>query len=69
MSRILDFLLDTPNTQPMNLPDTPNLQLLPLRYPQGDLFICDVADAVLKDIIDQLGPVEIHRELMIAAAR
>ncbi len=25
-----------------------------MRHPQGDLFICDVADAVLKDIIDQL---------------
>ncbi|UXN05103.1 replication initiator protein A [Bartonella sp. HY406] len=25
--------------------------LLPDRYPQGDLFICDIADAVLKDLI------------------
>jgi plasmid replication initiation protein len=38
----------------MSLPDTPNADLLPVRYPQDDLFICDVADAVLKDIIDQL---------------
>ena len=38
----------------MNIPDTPNTNLLPVRHPQGDLFICDVADAVLKDIIDQL---------------
>ena len=29
-------------------------QLLPERYPQKDLFICDVADAVLKDIMPQL---------------
>lgn len=38
----------------MNIPDTPNPNLLPMRHPKGDLFICDVADAVLKDIIDQL---------------
>lgn len=38
----------------MSLPDTPNPNLLPVRHPQADLFICDVADAVLKDIIDQL---------------
>lgn len=38
----------------MDLPDTTNTNLVPARYPQGDLFICDVADAVLKDIIDQL---------------
>jgi hypothetical protein len=29
-------------------------QLLPARYPQKDLFICDVADAVLKDLMPQL---------------
>ena len=29
-------------------------QLLPVRHPQQDLFICDVADAVLKDIMPQL---------------
>ena len=35
---------------------TPNQdsQLLPDRYPQHDLFICDVADAVLKDVIPQM---------------
>jgi plasmid replication initiation protein len=38
----------------MNIPDTPNPNLMPVRHPQGDLFICDVADAVLKDVIDQL---------------
>ena len=26
-------------------------QLVPDRYPQHDLFICDVADAVLKDVM------------------
>jgi len=28
--------------------------LLPEKYPQGDLFICDVADAVLKGIMPQM---------------
>lgn len=28
--------------------------LLPERYPQLDLFICDVADAVLKDVMQQM---------------
>lgn len=32
----------------------PNLQLLPERRPQDDLFICDVADAVLKDVMPQM---------------
>ena len=31
-----------------------NTPLIPDRYPQGDLFICDVADAVLKDIMPQM---------------
>lgn len=37
--------------------ETPNQSLLPLspdRYPQSDLFICDVADAVLKDIMQYM---------------
>ena len=36
--------------------DTPNPEehLLPLRHGGGDLFICDVADAVLKDIMPQM---------------
>lgn len=36
--------------------DTPNPEehLLPLRHGNGDLFICDVADAVLKDIMPQM---------------
>jgi plasmid replication initiation protein len=29
-------------------------QLLPAKHTQGDLFICDVADAVLKDLIPQM---------------
>lgn len=29
-------------------------QLIRKKYPQGDLFICDVADAVLKDIMPQM---------------
>ncbi len=35
---------------------TPNNknELIPDKYPQGELFICDVADAVLKDIMPQL---------------
>lgn len=37
---------------------TPNLPvrdpLLPDRHPQSDLFICDVADAVLKDLLSQM---------------
>ena len=39
------------------VPDTPKnwpSSLKPDRYPQHDLFICDVADAVLKDIIPQM---------------
>lgn len=38
------------------VPDTPNIldQLLPDRHPQADFFICDVADAVLKDLIPQM---------------
>ena len=35
------------------VPDTPNAidKLLPDRHPQPDFFICDVADAVLKDLM------------------
>ena len=35
---------------------TPKIKdpLLDEKYPQGDLFICDVADAVLKDIMPQM---------------
>ncbi|MCP5002539.1 MAG: replication initiator protein A [Planctomycetes bacterium] len=37
------------NPLPDVLPD-----LIPEKYPQDDLFICDVADAVLKDIMPQM---------------
>ncbi len=38
------------------VPETPNIEahLLPERHPQKDLFICDVADAILKDIMPQM---------------
>jgi len=38
------------------VPDTPNPldQLLPDRHPQHDFFICDVADAVLKDLMPKM---------------
>src|SRR5580692_416425 len=38
------------------IPETPNQdpQLLPAKHSEGDLFICDVADAVLKDLIPQM---------------
>ena len=39
---------ETPNKE------SPQLPLLPDRYPQHDLFICDVADAVLKDVMPQM---------------
>jgi plasmid replication initiation protein len=32
----------------------PDEQLLPAKHGRGDLFICDVADAVLKDLIPQM---------------
>ncbi len=32
----------------------PDEQLLPDRHPHDDLFICDVADAVLKDVMPQM---------------
>jgi len=46
----------------MMVPDTPidefitydQDHLIPEKYPQGDLFVCDVADAVLKDIMPQM---------------
>jgi plasmid replication initiation protein len=38
------------------VPDTTNTveQLLPERHPEHDLFICDVSDAVLKDLMAQM---------------
>jgi plasmid replication initiation protein len=35
-------------------PTPPATQLIPDRHPQPDLFICDVADAVLKDIMPHM---------------
>lgn len=32
----------------------PESQLVPDRHPQHDLFICDVADAILKDVMPQM---------------
>ena len=33
---------------------TDDSALMADKYPTGDLFICDVADAVLKDIMPQM---------------
>jgi plasmid replication initiation protein len=35
-------------------PSNPEEHLLPARHTKGDLFICDVADAILKDIMPQM---------------
>jgi len=35
-------------------PNNQQLALMPDRHPQHDLFICDVADAVLKDVMPQM---------------
>ena len=49
------MVTETPNQRHMDstIPN-PDAQLLPVRYGQGDLFICDVADAVLKDLMPQM---------------
>jgi len=39
---------------PMVTETTKTSALIDEKYPQGDLFICDVADAVLKDIMPQM---------------
>src|ERR1700728_2805957 len=39
------MIYETPN---------PDQQLLPAKHNAGDLFICDVADAALKDLIPQM---------------
>lgn len=36
------------------VPETPNDHLLREKHPQLDLFVCDVADAVLKDVMQQM---------------
>lgn len=45
--------MDTETPNPASLDETTKLPapLLPDRHPQHDLFICDVADAVLKDMM------------------
>ncbi|OUJ11670.1 replication initiator protein A [Acetobacter okinawensis] len=40
-------------SETLNLPVV-HEALLPKRHPQHDLFICDVADAVLKDVMPQM---------------
>lgn len=49
------MVTDTPNHGEDSRTATPSLAaLLPDRHPQHDLFICDVADAVLKDLMPQM---------------
>jgi plasmid replication initiation protein len=52
---LLDLVSETPN-MPAMVSETskPDEQLLPARHGDGDLFICDVAYAVLKDLIPQM---------------
>lgn len=38
----------------MTKTNLPSLPLVPDRHPQADLFICDVADAVLKDFVQEM---------------
>lgn len=46
---------ETPNREDLEPASEPLLApLLPDRHPQHDLFICDVADAVLKDVMAQM---------------
>jgi len=46
---------ETPNhTQQGSLPLSVDQHLLPDRHPQHDLFICDVADAILKDVVQEM---------------
>ena len=45
---------EPPSTFLTAVPETPNSNLLPVRHPQPDLFICDVADAILKDVTQQM---------------
>tara|TARA_R110002126_G_scaffold10446_14_gene47589 strand:+ start:1512 stop:2414 length:903 start_codon:yes stop_codon:yes gene_type:complete len=46
-----DSVMDNPNTQVMVTDNPIATNLLPLRHPQQDLFICDIADCVLKNDI------------------
>ena len=57
-TNVVDGVPNTTNNS--DVPNTTNIifmadnQLIPEKYPQGDLFICDVADAILKDIMPQM---------------
>jgi len=42
------------NNDKITVPETPNTHLMPERHPVPDLFICDVHDAVLKDITEMM---------------
>ncbi len=49
---------------PLAVNETPNgaegrPPLLPVRYPDPDLFICDVLDAIPKDDMASMGPVRL----------
>ena len=49
------MVTDSPNRAPEEIEqETLFAALLPDRHPQHDLFICDVADAALKDVMAQL---------------
>jgi Replication initiator protein A len=52
---VLTLVLNTPNMAVM-VSETPNpdQQLIAAKHSDRDLFICDVADAVLKDLIPQM---------------
>lgn len=50
----LDFSDQADNIDPSALPGSPNTHLIDERYPQDSLFICDVQDAVLKDLSEML---------------
>lgn len=47
------MVTETPNRGAED-PDRGIAHLLPERRPQHDLFICDVADAVLKDLVQHM---------------
>lgn len=48
------FVIDGPDEEALKGDADPEHFLVPDRYTQQDLFICDVADAVLKDVHQQL---------------
>ena len=48
------MVTDSPNGAAADPAGGVDEHLLPARHPQDDLFICDVGDAVLKDIVQQM---------------